>query len=189
MVLIWVVVLASPFSVSAKTKAGTKPGSFFYFLTRRLKRRICFSPSIPKRKPRKRWRYAEERLAEAEESAGENKPEAVAEAMENYQENISLAEMEAKAIKDEAKTKTLLSTIASSTSKHQEILMEVLEKQSSGRSQRGDQKRLKRVRKDEKRREKEIEVLENKARIEQNEDETKEKENEEESRKIINGSR
>ena len=31
MVLIWVVVLASPFSVSAKTKAGTKPGSFFYF--------------------------------------------------------------------------------------------------------------------------------------------------------------
>ena len=128
MFFVLAVALMSPVSASAKTKAGTKSGSFFYFFDTAFEKTNLFFTFSAEKKAKKALENAEERLAEAEESASENKPEAVAEAMENYQENISLAEMEAKAIKDETKTKDLLSTIASSTSKHQEILTEVLAK-------------------------------------------------------------
>ena len=97
----------------------------------------------------------------------------MAEAMENYQENISLAETEAKAIKDEAKTKDLLSTIASSTSKHQEILMEVLAKVPA-EAKEAIQKAIEVSKKGREETEKEIEDLETKTE-EQEQDETKEK--------------
>ena len=77
--------------------------------------------------------------------------------MENYRENISLAEMEAKAIKDETKTKDLLSTIASSTSKHQEILTEVLAKVRN-KPKKPSKRRLKRAKKGGRKRKKKLKI-------------------------------
>ena len=54
-ILFVMTVFVLPVSASATAKAGVKPGSFFYFLTRLLKERICFSLSALKIKPRKRW--------------------------------------------------------------------------------------------------------------------------------------
>ena len=78
MFLVLAVVLTSPFSVSAKTKAGTKPGSFFYFFDKAFERADLFFTFNPEKKAKKALENAEERLAEAEESASENKSEAVA---------------------------------------------------------------------------------------------------------------
>ena len=72
--------------------------------------------------------YAEEKLAEAEAAANENKPEAVATAMANYQNDVSFATNESKTIEDKIKAENLLSIIADNTSKHQEVLAEVLNK-------------------------------------------------------------
>ena len=126
--LVLAVALVLPVSVSAKTKAGTKPGSFFYFFDKAFERADLFFTFNSEKKAEKALEHADERLAEAEESANENDQKAVETAMKDYQENISLAETEAKAIKDETKTKNLLSIIASSTSSHQEVLEKVLEK-------------------------------------------------------------
>ncbi|MCK6462931.1 MAG: DUF5667 domain-containing protein [Candidatus Pacebacteria bacterium] len=117
-----------PVFTQAATKAGAKPGSFFYFFDRALEKTSLFFTFSSEKKAKKALEYAEERLAEAEELVKENKQEDAKKTIENYQENISLAEMEAKEIKDEAKTNDLLSIIASSTSKNQEVLERVLEK-------------------------------------------------------------
>ena len=182
-VLVLMIVLISPFSVSAKTKAGVKSGSFFYFFDKVFEKADLFFTFNPEKKAKKALDNAEERLAEAEESASENNQEAVETAMKDYQENISLAEMEAKAIEDETKTKDLLSTIASSTSKYQEILTEVLNKvpeQAKEAIQKAIEASKKGVEKaDEKNTELKKEVSEIKPEVEETKNELKEKENEE----------
>jgi len=122
------VVFASPVSASAAAKAGLKHGNFFYFFDKAFEKADLFFTFSSEKKADKALEYADERLAEAEESANENDLEAVAAAMENYQENVSLAKREARAVKDEIKTEKLLLIIASSTSNHQEVLEKVLEK-------------------------------------------------------------
>ena len=126
--LFLLVVFASPVSASAASKAGLKHASFFYFFDKAFEKADLFFTFNSEKKTEKALEYADERLAEAEESANENDLEAVAAAIENYQENVSLAKREARAIKDETKTENLLSIIASSISSHQEVLEKVLEK-------------------------------------------------------------
>ena len=105
--------------------------------------------------------------------------------MKDYQENISLAETEARGIKDEAKTKTLLSTIASSTSKHQEILTEVLNKVSE-EAKEAIEKAIEASKKGrEEAMKEEKEVSENKQEVEETDNEIKKEDNEKEV-EIIN---
>ncbi|MCX6731394.1 MAG: DUF5667 domain-containing protein [Candidatus Parcubacteria bacterium] len=126
--LILVILFALPVSASAKTKAGIKPGSFFYIFDTAFEKIGLFFTFSPEKKAQKAMEYAEEKLAEAEAMASENKPEAVATAMTNYQDDVSLATNESKTIEDKTKAENLLASIADNTSKHQEVLTEVLNK-------------------------------------------------------------
>ena len=65
------------FLFPATAKAGVKAGSFFYFDKAFEKKQNLFHFQ-PGKESKKALEYADERLAEAEESASENKPEAVA---------------------------------------------------------------------------------------------------------------
>ncbi len=126
--LILVTLFASPVSALAETKAGIKPGSFFYFFDTTFEKINLFFTFNPEKKAQKAMEYAEEKLAEAEAMASENKPGAVATAMTNYQDDVSLATNESKTIEDKTKAENLLASIADNTSKHQEVLTEVLNK-------------------------------------------------------------
>ncbi|MDP3697164.1 MAG: trypsin-like peptidase domain-containing protein, partial [Candidatus Taylorbacteria bacterium] len=121
-----IISIVMPFSVSAAPSAGIKPSSIFYFFDTATERVSLFFTFSPEKKARKALEYADERLAEV--VADESKPKAVTMAMANYQENISLATAESKGIKDKEKAESLLSTIANSTSKHQEVLAKVYNK-------------------------------------------------------------
>ena len=126
--LVLMAIFASPVSASAAAKAGIKPGSFFYFFDTAFEKIGLFFTFNPEKKAQKAMEYAEEKLAEAEAAANENKPEAVATAMANYQNDVSFATNESKTIEDKIKAENLLSIIADNTSKHQEVLAEVLNK-------------------------------------------------------------
>ena len=117
-----------PSFVSAAPSAGIKPGNFFYFFDTTFEKIGLFFTFNPEKKAQKAMEYAEEKLAEAEAVANENNPKAVATAMANYQKDVSLATNESKIIEDKTKAENLLSTIADNTSKHQEVLAEVLNK-------------------------------------------------------------
>ena len=127
-ILFLVAVFALPTSASAAINPGVKPGSFFYYFDTTFEKIGLFFTFNSEKKAEKALENADERLAEVEAVANENKPEAVATAMANYQENISLATAESKEIKDKEKAQNLLSTIADNTSKHQEVLAEVYNK-------------------------------------------------------------
>lgn len=118
----------SPVSASAETKAGIKPGSFFYFFDTTFEKIGLFFTFNPQKKAEKALEYADERLAEAEAVAEEKNTDAVKTAVAGYESNIALAAEESSQIKDKVKTEELLNSIAGSTSKHQEILSDVLSK-------------------------------------------------------------
>ncbi len=119
-----------PVQVSASTNAGIKPNSFFYFFDTTFEKVGLFFTFDSEKKARKALEYADERLAEAEESANDNKPKAVEKAMKGYKKEISFATEKSKEIKDEKKIEELLNTVSESTARHQEVLTEVLDKVS-----------------------------------------------------------
>lgn len=127
LVLLLAAVFSLPVSASAATSPGVKPGLFYFFDITFEKIGLFFTFN-PEKKAKKALEYVDERLAEVEAVANENKPEAVATAMANYQKNVSLATAESKEIKDKEKAENLLSTIADNTSRHQEVLAEVYNK-------------------------------------------------------------
>ncbi len=122
------IALVMPLFVYAAPSAGIKPGNLLYFFDITFEHISLFFTFSNEKKAIKALSYADERLAEVEAVANENKPEAVATAMANYQENVSLATAESKEIKDKEKAQNLLSTITDNTSKHQEVLTEVYNK-------------------------------------------------------------
>lgn len=126
--LILMALFVSPVSASAETKAGIKPGSFFYFFDTTFEKIGLFFTFNPQKKAEKALEYADERLAEAEAVAEEKNTDAVKTAVAGYESNIALAAEESSQIKDKGKTEELLNSIAGSTSKHQEILSDVLSK-------------------------------------------------------------
>lgn len=121
-------IFIAPIQVSAAANAGVKPGSLFYFFDTAFENVGLFFTFGSENKTRKALEYADERLAEAEESANENDPKAVEKAMSGYKEEISLATEKSKGLKDEERAKELLNIVSENTVKHQEILAGVLEK-------------------------------------------------------------
>jgi len=95
----------APIQVSAATSAGVKPGSFFYFFDTASEKINLFFTFSPEKKAQKALEYADERLAEAEESANENNSKAVEKAMIGYKEKISLATEKSKGLKNEERAK------------------------------------------------------------------------------------
>ncbi|KKU05984.1 MAG: hypothetical protein UX07_C0010G0011 [Parcubacteria group bacterium GW2011_GWA2_45_30] len=128
LVLLLLVVVSLPFSVSAATSPGIKPGSFFYFFDTAFEKIGLFFTFNPEKKARKALEYADERLAEAEAVAGDDNLEAVKTAVTNYESNMAFAAEKAKDVGDKEKAKALLTSIADNTSKHQEVLTAVLVK-------------------------------------------------------------
>lgn len=121
-------VFVAPIQVSAATNAGAKPGSFFYFFDTASEKINLFFTFNPEKKAQKALEYADERLAEAEESANENNSSAVEKAMTGYKKEISRATEKSKGLKDEERAKALLNIVSENTAKHQEVLASVLEK-------------------------------------------------------------
>lgn len=117
-----------PFSVFAAPSAGIKPSSFFYFFDIASERISLFFTFNSEKKARKALEYADERLAEAEEVAGDKNTDAVKTAITNYESNIAFAAEKSRGIKEKEKAEALLTTISDSTSRHQEILADVLAK-------------------------------------------------------------
>ncbi|MDP3784482.1 MAG: DUF5667 domain-containing protein [bacterium] len=126
--LLLIVVFSLPVSASAAEKAGIKPGSFFYGFVTTFEKVNLFFTFSPEKKAEKALRYAEKRLAEAEAVAEDENSEAVKVAIAGYEKNIALAAEASKKVKDEAKAENLLNLIAENTSKHQEVLADVLTK-------------------------------------------------------------
>ena len=126
--LISSVVLVSPASASAATNAGVKPGSFWYGFDMAFEKINLFFTFNSENKVRKALEYADERLAEAEAVAQNNNTDAVKTAITNYENNIAFATEKSKDVSDKEKAEALLTSIADNTSKHQEILADVLAK-------------------------------------------------------------
>lgn len=122
------IVVAAPFSASAATNPGVKPGSFFYFFDTAFERVNLFFTFNPEKKARKALEYADERLAEAETLTESKDSSMVKAVMENYTANIVLAAEKSKEVKDQQASENLFSTIADNTSKNQEVLSSVLVK-------------------------------------------------------------
>lgn len=80
-----------PITALAETSAGIKPNSFFYFFDTAFEKVGLFLTFSSEKKVQKALEHADERLAEAKESANDNKPKAVEKAMEGYKKEISLA--------------------------------------------------------------------------------------------------
>ena len=124
--LVLVAVFVLPAPASATTSAGIKPGSFFYFFDTTFEKIGMFFTFSPEKKARKALEYADERLAEAE--AVTDNAEAVKTAITNYESNIAFAEEKSRDIEDKEKAEALLTSIADNTSKHQDVLADVLAK-------------------------------------------------------------
>lgn len=155
LVLLLMFVSFFPVPVSAETKAGIGPNSFFYFFDTAFENINLFFTFDSEKKARKALIYAEERLAEVEESASENKPKAIEKAMKGYESRISFATEKSKELEDKTKAEELLNKISESTDKHQAVLVVVLENVSEEAkeailkaievSKRGQEKALKEV--------------------------------------------
>lgn len=115
-----------PASASAATSPGIKPGSIFYFFDITFEKIGLLFTFSPEKKAEKALKYADERLAEA--GAVTDNAEAVKTAITNYESNIAFAEEESKDVGDKEKAEALLTSIADNTSKHQEVLTDVLAK-------------------------------------------------------------
>jgi hypothetical protein len=125
LVLLLAVAFSLPIFASAATSPGIKPGSFFYFLDTSFEKIGLFFAFNPEKKARKALQYADERLAEAE-AVAEN-ADAVQTAITNYKTSIAFVEEKSKEVEKE-KVEALLISIADNTSKHQEVLADVLTK-------------------------------------------------------------
>jgi len=117
-----------PVQASAATSAGVKPGSFFYFFDTTFENVSLFFTFDSENKAKKALGYADERLAEIEAIAEEKNPNAVKTAIANYESNMALATEKSKDVKDKRQAESLLTIIADNTSKHQEVLTNVLGK-------------------------------------------------------------
>ncbi|MDP3710630.1 MAG: DUF5667 domain-containing protein [bacterium] len=126
--LLLMVVFSLPVSASAAISPGIKPGSFFYFFDTAFEKIGLFFTFNPEKKARKALEYADERLAEVEAVAGNKNTEAVKTAIINYESNIAFAAEKAKDVGDKEKAEALLTSIADNTSKHQEVLTDILAK-------------------------------------------------------------
>lgn len=124
--LVSAVVLISPVSALAATNAGVKPGNFWYSFDIAFEKINLFFTFNSESKAKKALEYANERLAEAE--AVTEDAEAVKTAITNYESNIAFAAEKSKDVGDKEKAEALLTSIADNTSKHQEILADVLAK-------------------------------------------------------------
>ena len=120
--------IVMPFSVSAAQSAGIKPSSIFYFLDITSERIGLFFIFNPEKKARKALEYADERLAEVEAEAEDKDIEAVKTAITNYKSSVAFAVEKSRDLKEKEKAEALLATITDSTSKHQEVLADVLAK-------------------------------------------------------------
>ncbi len=118
----------TPLLASAATGAGITPDSPFYFLDTFFERVDLFFTFSPEKKVKKNLAYAEERLAEAEEVAIKKKPEIVEKTMAKYEDSIATAIENAKELTEKKKSEETLSLISENTSKHEEVLREVLTK-------------------------------------------------------------
>jgi len=120
--LILIILFASPVSASANTKAGIKPGSFFYFFDTAFEKIGLFFTFNPEKKTEKALEYANERLAEVQAiEEGEN-PDAIKTAIANYENNVALATEKSKEVKDKGQAENLLNLIAGNASRNQEVL-------------------------------------------------------------------
>ena len=128
LILILMVVFVLPTPASAAANAGVKPGSFFYFFDTTFEKLGLFFTFNPEKKAKKALDYAGERLAEIEVIAGGKNPNVIKTAIANYESNVALATEKSKEIKDKEQAEKLLTSIADNTSKHQEILADVLSK-------------------------------------------------------------
>lgn len=128
LMLLLVAAFSLPTSVSAAEESGIKPGSFFYGFVTTFEKVNLFFTFNPEKKVEKALRYAEKRLAEAEAVADEENPDAVKTAVAGYERNIALAAEASKKVKDETRAESMLILIADNTSKHQEVLTDVLAK-------------------------------------------------------------
>ncbi len=131
-ILFIIFVFTLPAQVFATTSAGVKPSSFIYFFDTAFENVGLFFTFGSENKAKKALEHADERLAEAEESANENNTKAVERAMTGYKEEISLATEKSKGLKDEKKAEELLNVVSENTAKHQEVLKGVLEKVPDG---------------------------------------------------------
>ena len=126
--LILGIFFALPVSASAETKAGIKPGSFFYFFDIAFEKVGLFFTFNPENKAKKALEYADERLAEIQAIEEEKNPDAIKTAITNYESNVALATEKSKEVKDKGQAENLLTLIADNNSKNQEVLAEILNK-------------------------------------------------------------
>src|SRR3989344_8613183 len=120
--------LLAPLLTFAASPAGLTPKSPFYFLDTLFERINLALTYNPEKKATKALLFAEERLAEVTTGTNEDKPEVIETLMANYQKNVALAAEKSKEVTDEKKAEELFNKIADDTTKHQEILTEVLAK-------------------------------------------------------------
>ena len=128
LVLALAAVLVFPNPALAAEKPKIKPGSFLYGFVTTFEKVNLFFTFNPEKKAEKALKYAEKHLAEAEAVAVDENSNAVKTAISGYKKNIALAADASKKVKDETKAENLLNLIAENTSKHQEILADVLAK-------------------------------------------------------------
>jgi len=125
-ILLFGLLFIPPVVVSAETGAGITPGSFFYFLDTTFEKMGSFFTFNSEKRIQKALEYAEERLAEAEEVANNDKPGKVSEAMAGYEKEISFATNKSRGLEDEGVAEKLLNTISDNTERHQATLLNVL---------------------------------------------------------------
>ena len=113
-------------------KAGTIPGSLFYFLERIWESIVTFFTFGDFKKAERYANLAAERLAEAQAIAGKEKPELTEKTLTRYEKQLekSIARVEKAESKDKNAEKIVeaATRVAQATSKHLEVLAEVYEK-------------------------------------------------------------
>jgi len=121
-------VFVVPAPALAQTDAGPTPGSFWYRITTTFENVNLFFTFNSEKKAEKALAYAERRLTQAKAAAENENSKAVEIALTDYEAKIVLASESSKKIKDNERAEKLFTSIADNTSKHQEVLSDVLEK-------------------------------------------------------------
>ncbi|HEY4479281.1 MAG TPA: DUF5667 domain-containing protein [Candidatus Paceibacterota bacterium] len=117
-----------PAPALAQTDTGPTPGSFWYGIITTFENINLFLTFNSEKKAEKALGYAERRLTQAKAAAEGENSKAVETALADYETKINLATESSKKIKDNERAEKLFTSIADNTSKHQEVLSEVLEK-------------------------------------------------------------
>lgn len=128
LILTFAIFISAPSYVFAETKAGIKPGNFWYSFDLAFEKINLFFTFKSESKARKALQYADERLAEAKEVAENKNTDAVKMAISNYEDSIAFVAEKSKDISEKEKAEALLASITDNTTKHQEILNDVLAK-------------------------------------------------------------